>query len=128
MAKITRNRPDRREQLDFAEDLPAIAPGPDVPAWTRLQGPNQWPEGLPRFRPTVQNWLDSVHAIALEMVGNFPSPALQLPEDALHELTRGDPAHRAQARPLSRRGTVGRRARGVGAHKGRRHPIAAAAR
>jgi isopenicillin N synthase-like dioxygenase len=91
--EITRNRPDRREQLDFGEDLPTIAAGPGVPAWTRLQGPNQWPEGLPQFRPTVQNWLDSVHAVALELVGNFLA-ALQLPEDALHELTRGAPAHR----------------------------------
>lgn len=113
--EITRNRPDRREQLDFAEDLPAIVPGPDVPAWKRLQGPNQWPEGLPQFRPTVQRWLDSTHALALELVRHFLA-ALQLPEDALHDLTRGDPAHRLKLVHYPG-AESSEESQGVGAHK-----------
>lgn len=113
--ELTRNRPDRREQLDYAEELPAIPPGPGVPAWTRLQGPNQWPEGLPQFRPTVQKWLDTMHALALELVRDFLA-ALQLPEDALDDLTRGDPAHRLKLvhYPGAEASEEGQ---GVGAHK-----------
>ncbi|MGE8317851.1 MAG: isopenicillin N synthase family dioxygenase [Comamonas sp.] len=113
--EITRHRPDRREQIDFGEELPAIEPGPGVPAWAGLQGPNQWPAALPGFQAEVRGWLDSSHAVALELLRHFLA-ALQLPEEALDELVNGAPAHRLKLihYPGDQPSEAGQ---GVGAHK-----------
>ena len=39
--EITRGRADWREQLDVGAERQAVPSGPGVPAWARLQGPNQ---------------------------------------------------------------------------------------
>lgn len=113
--EITRNRPDRREQIDFGEELPAIEPGPGVPAWAGLQGPNQWPAELPGFQAEVQAWLATTRSVALELLRHFLA-ALQLPDDALDNLVNGDPAHRLKLihYPGAQASEVGQ---GVGAHK-----------
>jgi isopenicillin N synthase-like dioxygenase len=54
--EITRGAQDWREQVDFGAEYPAIAQGPGVPVWTRLQGPNQWPTDLPGLRTAVVAW------------------------------------------------------------------------
>jgi len=43
----TRGKPDWREQIDIGAERPALPADPSAPVWTRLQGPNQWPEALP---------------------------------------------------------------------------------
>jgi isopenicillin N synthase-like dioxygenase len=47
--EITRGRPDWREQIDVGAEREALPRRPGAPAWTRLQGPNQWPASLPEF-------------------------------------------------------------------------------
>ena len=49
----TRGLADWREQIDIGSERPTLPTTPDAPPWTRLQGPNQWPESLPELRPAV---------------------------------------------------------------------------
>ncbi|MFC9252541.1 2-oxoglutarate and iron-dependent oxygenase domain-containing protein, partial [Amycolatopsis thailandensis] len=43
--EYTGGKPDWREQIDIGPERAPVPPG--GPAWQRLIGPNQWPEGLP---------------------------------------------------------------------------------
>jgi isopenicillin N synthase-like dioxygenase len=52
----TRGLQDWREQIDIGAERPVIPCTRDAPAWTQLQGPNQWPAALPELRPAVLNW------------------------------------------------------------------------
>jgi len=58
----TRGRQDWREQIDIGAEQPMLARLPDAPAWTRLQGPNQWPAALPELRPAVLSWQAAGHS------------------------------------------------------------------
>ena len=54
--ELTRGTPDWREQIDIGAERPALPREPGETAWTRLQGPNQWPTALPELRPLVLRW------------------------------------------------------------------------
>lgn len=81
-AELTDNRVDFREQLDLATENPPY-PADALPAYLRLDGPNQWPadEVLPGFRATVTDFLGRLAAIADELMGVL-AVGLGLPEDA----------------------------------------------
>lgn len=114
--EITRLKPDLREQLDFGEELPAVAPtGPDHPAWWALQGPNQWPEELPALKPAIIEWLDQTRAVAEKLLNAF-LVALGLPAHALDELIGAPRNHRLKIihYPGQPKGASDQ---GVGAHK-----------
>ena len=49
--ELTRGKPDWREQFDLAAERPALPRNGGLPAWARLQGPNQWPDSLPTSAP-----------------------------------------------------------------------------
>lgn len=49
--EITRGERDWREQLDIGAERTPMQQQPTSPAWTRLQGPNQWPVSLPQLKP-----------------------------------------------------------------------------
>lgn len=83
--EITRLRPDLREQIDFGEELPAVAPSPDTPLWWGLQGPNQFPEALPELRTEILQWLDTCRSVAKKLLQAF-LVALEQPSDALDAL------------------------------------------
>jgi len=91
-AERTRSRPDHREQIDIGAELPANPLTPDSPVWLRLQGPNQWPEGLPGFRETVLHWQARLREVAIRLLRAF-MVALQQPADALDDLVASPPAH-----------------------------------
>ena len=73
--EITRGARDWREQLDIGAERVPLAQQPTSPAWTRLQGPNQWPTSLPQLKPTLLAWQDTLtetaghllHALALAL-------------------------------------------------------------
>jgi len=88
----TRQRPDYREQIDLGAELPVHPVTPDSPAWRRLHGPNQWPEGLPGFRETVLHWQARLREVALRLLHAFLI-ALEQPANALDALLSGPPEH-----------------------------------
>ena len=64
-AELTDNRIDFREQLDLSTENPAYPSGA-MPAYLRLDGPNQWlpEEVLPGFHETVSAFLVRLAALA----------------------------------------------------------------
>ncbi len=64
----TRGRADWREQIDIGSERPALPTGPDSPPWTRLQGPNQWPDALPELRPTVLRLQDELTGVTQRLL------------------------------------------------------------
>ncbi|TBW41298.1 isopenicillin N synthase family oxygenase [Siculibacillus lacustris] len=111
----TRGRPDRREQIDFAVERPAVAQDGTQPAWTRLQGPNQWPAALPELRPVVEAWQSALEAVGGRLFSAF-AEALGLPADALAPIWAEAPNHRLKI--IRYPGLIGDDGdQGVGPHK-----------
>lgn len=73
--EITRGERDWREQLDVGAERWPLKQHPGSPAWTRLQGPNQWPAALPQLKSALLDWQATLteaarhllHALALAM-------------------------------------------------------------
>lgn len=86
----TRGREDWREQIDIGAEKPALARTSDAPAWTRLQGPNQWPAALPELRPAVMGWQAAAARVLIRLLRAF---ALSLGQDdhVFEPLYRNDP-------------------------------------
>jgi isopenicillin N synthase-like dioxygenase len=87
--------PDWREQIDIGAERPAVIQFPGLPAWRRLQGPNQWPASLPELRPIALRW----QAFAVEAsvrllrgfalaLGRSPSALESLCSDEPHQLLK----------------------------------------
>jgi isopenicillin N synthase-like dioxygenase len=67
----TRGLPDWREQIDIGAERPALGTDPDLPTWSRLQGPNQWPAGLPELREVVLRYQAAAADLAIRLVRAF---------------------------------------------------------
>ena len=67
----TRGKPDWREQVDIGPERPALPFDPKAPPWDRLQGPNQWPEAFPEFRPVLLAYQARVTALAVRVLQAF---------------------------------------------------------
>lgn len=67
----TNGRPDRRDQLDVGVERPALDVGPDDPAYLRLIGPNQWPDGQPELKRAVLAFQDAAERVSKEMLAAF---------------------------------------------------------
>jgi isopenicillin N synthase-like dioxygenase len=78
--ELTAGAVDWREQLDIGEDRDAVEPGPGVPDYWRLEGPNLWPAALPELETTVNEWSRELNALALRLLRNW-AIALGAPED-----------------------------------------------
>lgn len=111
----TRGAPDWREQIDIGAERPALPRSPALPPWTRLQGPNQWPQALPELRPLVLRWQQA----AIEVLGRLLRAfalALGQAEDALLPLYGNEPHHLAKLIRYPGRDATGSD-QGVGVHK-----------
>jgi isopenicillin N synthase-like dioxygenase len=110
----TRGKPDWREQIDIGPERQVARSEPDAPAWTRLQGPNQWPERLPELKPVVLAYQEAVTALAIKVLRAFAA-ALEQPEDVF------EPIYTPEAHQLLKiiryPGRSGGDRQGVGAHK-----------
>jgi isopenicillin N synthase-like dioxygenase len=111
----TRGEADWREQLDIGVERPSIPQGPGVPAWTRLQGPNQWPRRLPGLQLALTSWQNRVTAVAIRLLKAF-ALSLDQPENALEQIYAGTPNHRMKIVRYPGRNATGEE-QGVGAHK-----------
>ncbi|MFF6803645.1 2-oxoglutarate and iron-dependent oxygenase domain-containing protein [Streptomyces sp. NPDC012616] len=111
----TGGRQDWRDQLDIGAERPARTPGPDEPAYWWLQGPNQWPGGLPALRTAALAWIERLSAVAEKLLHELLA-AVGAPADFY------DPAFGERAHPhlklVRYPGSAGDGAgQGVGAHK-----------
>jgi len=113
--EITRGRPDWREQIDVGAEQPAAPREARLPAWTRLQGPNQWPAALPGFRDAVLRWQDDVTRVLVRLLRAF-ALALGQAEDAFAPIYDGAPHQLAKIIRYPGR-PAGESDQGVGAHK-----------
>ena len=113
--ELTRGKQDWREQFDIHAEREALPQTPDAPAWTRLQGPNQWPTNLPALRPELLNWQVRLTKVARRLVCAF-AEALDQPSDALDGLVGAKPNQTMKI--IRYPGQEGPRDdQGVGAHK-----------
>ncbi|MFF9816586.1 isopenicillin N synthase family dioxygenase [Streptomyces sp. NPDC014006] len=62
--ELTGGRQDWRDQLDIGAERPARVPGPGEPPYWWLQGPNQWPAGLPELREAALAWIERLSGVA----------------------------------------------------------------
>jgi isopenicillin N synthase-like dioxygenase len=113
--ELTRGAPDWREQIDIGAERPALPREAGKPAWTRLQGPNQWPAALPQLRPLVLRWQKAAMEVLARLLRAF-ALALGQPEDALESLYLDEPHHLVKLIRYPGRNTTGSE-QGVGAHK-----------
>jgi isopenicillin N synthase-like dioxygenase len=111
----TRGQADWREQLDIANEEPAVRLEPGMPAWLRLKGPNQWPAALPELKPLALRWQACAVQVLIRLMRAF---ALSLGQDeqAFETLYRDEPHARIKLiRYPGREATSSDQ--GVGAHK-----------
>ncbi|RUW23598.1 isopenicillin N synthase family oxygenase [Mesorhizobium sp. M4B.F.Ca.ET.215.01.1.1] len=113
--ELTKGKADWREQLDIGVERPTIAQGPGIPAWTRLQGPNQWPHALPELKPALLAWQSKATQVAIRLLKAF-ALSLDQPEDAFDAIYRDEPNHRMKIVRYPGRDATGDD-QGVGAHK-----------
>ncbi len=79
----TNGQADWRDQLDLGDEQES--PGPRAqPAWSRLRGPNQWPESLPTMKPAVMTWMHQMQSLGLEALRAL-ALGLGQPVDAFDE-------------------------------------------
>jgi isopenicillin N synthase-like dioxygenase len=86
----TRGKPDWREQIDIGAERPAVPRDGGAPVWSRLRGPNQWPEALPQLRAVVSRWQIAAMLVLTRILRAF-ALALEQPADALEPLYAEDP-------------------------------------
>jgi isopenicillin N synthase-like dioxygenase len=113
--ELTRGKADWREQLDIGVERRPIPQCPGIPAWTRLQGPNQWPSALPELNPALLAWQTGATAVAIRLLKAF-ALSLDQGEDAFDPIYGGEPNHRMKIVRYPGREATGD-GQGVGAHK-----------
>lgn len=113
--ELTRGRPDWREQVDVGAERSALPRDAGLPAWSRLQGPNQWPAALPEFREAVLRWQDEVTRVLVTLLRAF-ALALGQAGDAFAPIYDGAPHQLAKIIRYPGR-AAGEDDQGVGAHK-----------
>ncbi|OTB19768.1 hypothetical protein K445DRAFT_313542 [Daldinia sp. EC12] len=73
----TGGKEDQREQFELATELTETW-RPGLPLYERLRGPNQWPEGHPELRSTVEAYIQELTALG-ERFLDLVAQALSLP-------------------------------------------------
>jgi isopenicillin N synthase-like dioxygenase len=103
---------DWREQIDLGPERPSIG-GPGKPDYLWLQGPNQWPAGLPELPGIVDEWDAALSSVARTLLRHWAA-SLGSPPDVFDAAFAETPATlikiiRYPARAAS--------PQGVGAHR-----------
>ena len=78
VAKVT--KPNLSESLMLMHELPPD--DPEIVARLPLQGPNQWPDWMPEFRPTIEAYIKAADVVARRLV-RMIATGLDLPETFL---------------------------------------------
>lgn len=111
----TKGEADWREQFDIGAEREAIQQTVRSPAWSRLQGPNQWPAGLPDLKLTTLEWQSELTRVAIELLQAF-ALALGQDEDVFKPIYQDAPNQHLKIIRYPGRDATGS-SQGVGAHK-----------
>jgi len=112
--ELTKGQRDWREQVDIGSEAPALH-DPKLPAWTRLQGPNQWPVALPELKPLLLEWQDRLTDLSTRLLKTF-AIVLEQDENAFETIYAGTPNHLIKIIRYPGRDST-ESEQGVGAHK-----------
>jgi isopenicillin N synthase-like dioxygenase len=88
--ELTRGEVDWREQIDIGPEREPIG-GPDRPDYLWLQGPNQWPAGLPELPGIIGEWDAALATVARGLLSHWAT-ALGSPADVFDAAFAGTPA------------------------------------
>ena len=86
----TAGQRDWREQIDIGAERPALPTNSGLPAWSRLQGPNQWPTTLPELRPILNHYQTVMSGVANRLLRAFAA-ALGQAETVFDPIFQPDP-------------------------------------
>jgi len=113
--ELTKGQRDWREQVDIGSEAPALPRDAELPAWSRLQGPNQWPSALPELKPLLLEWQQNLTELSTRLLKAF-AVILEQDENAFENIYAGTPNHLIKIiRYPGREATESEQ--GVGAHK-----------
>ena len=113
--ELTLGKPDLREQFDIMQEEIANPPRSDVPKWSQLQGPNQWPSQLPQMKTILLEWQQDLADTSVALLKAL-AVALEQSETAFDATIDAGPyQHMKLIRYPSANGQVS--GQGVGAHK-----------
>ncbi|HYX98611.1 MAG TPA: 2-oxoglutarate and iron-dependent oxygenase domain-containing protein [Mycobacterium sp.] len=110
--ELTRGEVDWREQIDVGPEREPIG-GPGKPDYLWLQGPNQWPAGLPELPGIVAEWDAALAKVARSLLSHWAA-ALGSPADVFDAAFAGAPATLIK---IVRYPATATRSQGVGAHR-----------
>jgi isopenicillin N synthase-like dioxygenase len=110
--ELTRGEVDWREQIDVGPERPPIG-GRGRPDYLWLQGPNQWPAGLPELPAVVEEWDAALSAVARTLLRHWAA-ALGSPPDVFDAAFAETPATLIKIVRYPGRAAG---AQGVGAHR-----------
>lgn len=113
--EFTRGERDWREQLDVGAEREPIQQNPTSPAWTRLQGPNQWPDALPHITPALLDWQNTLTQAGQHLLRAL-ALALGQPENTFESAFSGTPVQHLKVIHYPGR-AEGESRQGCGPHK-----------
>jgi isopenicillin N synthase-like dioxygenase len=114
--ELTRGEVDWREQIDIGPEREAIG-GPDKPDYLWLQGPNQWPAGLPELPEIIGEWDTALAAVSRSLLRHW-AVALGSPAEVFNAAFATTPATLIKVvhYPATATATAAS-SQGVGAHR-----------
>ena len=88
--ELTGGHVDWREQIDIGPERTPVG-GPGKPDYLWLQGPNQWPSGLPELPGIIAEWDAALATVARSLLRHWAA-SLGNPSDAFDAAFAGSPA------------------------------------
>ena len=110
--ELTGGEVDWREQIDIGPERDPVG-GPDQPDYLWLQGPNQWPSGVPELPGIIAEWDAALAAVARSLLRHWAA-SLGSPEDVFDAAFAGAPATLIKIVHYPARAAS---SQGVGAHR-----------
>ena len=110
--ELTGGEVDWREQIDIGPERNPVG-GPDRPDYLWLQGPNQWPSGVPELPGIIAEWDAALAAVARSLLRHWAA-SLGSPEDVFDAAFAGAPATLIKIVHYPARAAS---SQGVGAHR-----------
>jgi isopenicillin N synthase-like dioxygenase len=110
--ELTLGEVDWREQIDVGPERPSIG-GPGRPDYLWLQGPNQWPAGLPELPGIVAEWDAAMSSVARTLLRHWAA-SLGSPPDVFDSAFAETPATLIKIIRYPARAAT---PQGVGAHR-----------